>query len=311
MKIVTELNENEDQEYVIFSPPRKRKTHETVTSETKAYSAALLSPFNNPVLPIKDVHLHNNHLAAKSVKSNKVKLNVASSKSEVVLKTLNVDPSEFSCFTAKHRANGSMDFVFDSVTKAEKAQLSLKKKLDTVDLDNMSITGMTKWNVVGLPYSVYVNEALESLVACNSELGFTCYKSPTFKNCITVNDVDGPIMKLIDVRRCRNGQYRLIISTNDEMTDLIKNTNLKIMNVICRKYKIPAHDRCYNCNQRGHFKAQCKNDTACAFCAGNHETWSSDCSAVTPTCINCIRNKHDSCNHAVYSHLCPLNNHDS
>ena len=301
LKLVSEINENDVECLGFQSPPRKRKINMNAANKS-SYSEALNTPFDSMSsqnVTKKDIK--------KKVSSTKVKMNVVSSKSNTVLKTLNMNSSDFPSFSAKHKANGSMDFIFDSIAKAEKAKSSLESKLDNVHLDDFSLTGMTKWNVVGLPYSVTVEEALMSLVTCNNSLGFTSLESANFENCITAKHVDGSILKLIDVRRCRNGQYRLVISTNDLMTDLIKNKTLKVMNVICRKYEFSSHDRCYKCHHRGHFAAQCKNETICAFCAGTHETGSIVCTATTPSCINCINAKLEKVDHAVYSNFCPFN----
>ena len=221
-----------------------------------------------------------------------------------MLKSLNSD-SAIPTFSGNRKDNGSIDLIFDSYAKAQEARLSLVSKLNSIDVYAVVPVLSTKWNVVGIPYEMSLNEAADSLVKSNRSIGFKrCTEIDKFDNAISLTGCETALMQVIAVRKCRKGQLRIVVATNDVMNDAIKDLKLKVGNMICRKY-IVTHDRCFNCHAKGHFASECKHDSVCAICSGNHKSWA--CTASQPTCINCVRSKRLDVHHPVYSSACPDN----
>ena len=212
-------------------------------------------------------------------------------------------------FTAKPKDNGSIDFVFDSLSKAMDAKATLVKKIDSLKDSNVVPLDTSRWNVVGLPFSISVDEAVDSIVACNHDLSFVKCSDKNLKNCITAEHSRDALLKVIDVRKTRKGdKYRVVISTNPQMLSLIRFSKLKIFNVVCKMYPSDDNNRCYQCHEDGHLSYNCKSEVVCAFCAGPHRSGSAECTAITPSCHNCIKANREDSNHAVYSSKCPFNN---
>ncbi len=113
------------------------------------------------------------------------------------------------------------------------------------------------------------------------------------------------LMKITDVKKCRSGNFRVIVMMNKVMEDFLKSQQIKVLNTICQLYPIIFRNRCSNCHLPGHFKSQCTSPVICSFCGGNHH--SSDCNSSDPKCISCTRANYDKTNHPVYSDLCPFN----
>ena len=93
--------------------------------------------------------------ASKSTKS-RAEINVLSDQCESALKTLNQDSQMIKSFTAKPKVDGSIDFVFDTLSKATNAKNSLAKKMDNLKVSDVVPLDTSRWNVVGLPFKISV-----------------------------------------------------------------------------------------------------------------------------------------------------------
>ena len=296
------------------SPLRKRKLIERKST----YSDALQKPKSSsksdtnrhvfrPSIAAGPITTFFDNQASKSTKS-RAKINVLSDQCESALKTLNQDSQMIKSFTAKPKVDGSIDFVFDTLSKATNAKNSLAKKMDNLKVSDVVPLDTSRWNVVGLPFKISVGEAVESLIASNHDLSFVKCTDEKFENCINVAHYPDALLKVIDVRKNRNGgKYRVVISMNEQMKKLIKCDKLKVFNVVCKMYSLDNNNRCYQCHEDGHLSHSCKSEVVCAFCAGPHRAGSAECTATTPSCIRCIKAKHNDTNHAVYSSKCPFN----
>ncbi|KAG5870372.1 hypothetical protein JTB14_016139 [Gonioctena quinquepunctata] len=61
---------------------------------------------------------------------------------------------------------------------------------------------------------------------------------------------------------------------------------------------------CYNCQKFGHLAGACKSETACAVCAGPHDT--RNCTKESPSkCSNCETAKEEDIRHSAGSQTCP------
>ena len=132
------------------------------------------------------------------------------------------------------------------------------------------------------------------------------------ENNLTLENVPDALLQVLEVRLCKNGKYRVVVSMNQKMSKMINRNKLKVCNVICNIYPVDNYDtynnRCFNCHTDGHFSHACKSEVICAYCAGPHRAWFPECTATSPSCSNCIKaNKSDTA-HAVYSSKCPFNN---
>ena len=113
-------------------------------------------------------------------------------------------------------------------------------------------------------------DAIDSLIRCNSSLGFIQCDSPDFNNCIKSTHCPNSIMKITDVKKCRSGNFRVIVMMNKVMHDFLKKQQIKVLNTICQLYPIIFRNRSSNCHLPGHFKSQCTSPVICSFCGGNH-----------------------------------------
>ena len=198
-----------------------------------------------------------------------------------------------------------MDFLFENFQKAQVAITKLKKSIENFESSELVPSGMKQWNIAGLPYEVSVDEALESLIASNYYLNFKRCNNTDLSNCIYSEHAPNSLLKVVDVRKCKKGQFRVLITMNTSIENFL-NKKVKVLNTICKIYPIVFHDRCHNCHDKGHYKAQCTAPAVCPYCGGSH--LSNECASDVPKCIVCVRAGYKDTSHPVYSSSCPFNN---
>jgi len=155
----------------------------------------------------------------------RAKMNIESEKSDVVLKSLNSNASMKSSFVAKPKGNGSMDLVFVNLSKALEAKKALEDKIEHFKSKSIFPLDMTRWNIVGLPFEVSVNEAVDSLVQCNEELCFVKSSDAGLDGCIHVSHTPDALLKVMEVRQCRDEKkFRIIILVNKKMLSFLDST---------------------------------------------------------------------------------------
>ena len=126
-------------------------------------------------------------------------MHIESDQSDAVLKSLNKDISMKSSFVAKPKDNGSMDLVFVNLSKALEAKAALESKVDNFQSKSVFPLDMARWNIVGLPFEVSVDEALDTIVQCNEDLSFVKCNGDDLENCISVSHTPDALMKVMEV----------------------------------------------------------------------------------------------------------------
>lgn len=124
---------------------------------------------------------------------------------------------------------------------------------------------------------------------------------------------DSSTLVVVSHRKRRDNKYDVIASCNtNTFTRIVNQAKLKIGWEICRVYEHINLLRCYKCNDYGHISKECKSDTVCPKCAGNHTV--EECESTVSKCINCIRTNtklslNNNVNHCAWSTSCPVYGH--
>ena len=155
-------------------------------------------------------------------------------------------------------------------------------------------------DLVGLNAVADSADVLSSIVQRNDCLGLSDASEQSIKEKIE-------IVKIVSCRK-NSDNFRVVMKTTQEMAERISKTQrntqyLYVGSTRCIAYVHSPHFRCYNCQLHGHRAQECKNDVACAKCAGNHDT--KQCESTIVKCINCKREgKEDA--HRADSSDCPV-----
>lgn len=95
-------------------------------------------------------------------------------------------------------------------------------------------------------------------------------------------------MKIIKIINVRNQVTTMILEV-DQYTHkvLVEKQRMKIGWKNCRVYDYVSVVRCYKCWGYSHFATECKNETTCKKCAGNHQY--NECQNSIKKCVNCSK----------------------
>ena len=102
--------------------------------------------------------------------------------------------------------------------------------------------------------------------------------------------------------------YRATIKVSNVIRSVIakQNDRLFVGSKTCKVYDRIFVLRCYHCQQYGHHSKDCKNESACSHCAGNHETRSCEEGNIAASCVNCAKANSDDTSHEANSFACPI-----
>ena len=273
------------------TPPRKRKN---------AHPASTLPPESLPVpaLPI----------AADSYKAV-LKLDSADSISNAtVLKEMCIMKAKSGTnvpdFQSKASKNGCIEVLFKSFQDALDTKSIFEEKLKKLEVKNPVRKNVKRIDLVGLPYAVSKEEALQALVKDNPQLGLSvCSDDPCSAVMSTNSDM---FVSVFQVKKCRDSpNYCVLLHATDCFVNFIENVRIKLMSSVLHKYIQPNSVQCFSCHRFNHYADQCKFSPVCGKCASTaHKT--SECTSDTYKCINCVRNNHHDNAHPAYFQKCPF-----
>ena len=272
------------------TPPRKRK---------HAQPGSVLPPQSLPssALPI----------AADSYKAVlKLDSTDATSNASVLkemcaekMKTGNTVPD----FQSKASSNGSIDVLFKSFKDALDLQSIFDEKLKKLDVKSPVRRNVKRVDLVGLPYELTNEEALQALVRDNPRLGLSvCSDDPSSAVMSTNSDM---FLSVSGVKKCRDSPiYRVLINATECLVNFMDDVKIKLMSSVLHKYVLPDSVQCFKCYRFNHYADRCKFSSVCGKCSStSHKT--SECPSTTPKCVNCVRNNHKDDAHPAYSQKCP------
>ena len=295
------LNANDSHEDICLhefhSPPRKlrRGTAQTFANivgesapATANASATMLQP------------------PAQIDSSNQIKMKIkkgANMTASNLLKSLHEVKPLLPEFTGKKHSDDSIDVLFRNFEEANKAKTILENKLEGAIINDPAPAKMKRFNLVGFQLELNAEEVVDAIVTENK---YWLDLEKSTKNVLTVRNDPSSCIIVHRVRQCKDNEtLSAIVSISPNMLATLGQRKLCIGYVKCKLYEWKSHDRCYNCQEVGHYASSCKNDIACSKCAGKHH--SKNCNSVELKCVNCLKNSKNECNHASYSPECPYN----
>lgn len=88
--------------------------------------------------------------------------------------------------------------------------------------------------------------------------------------------------------RNENKEVNIILEVDPKtQRSLVEKGRMKVGWKNCGVYDYVSIVRCFKCWGFSHYAAECRNETSCRKCAGNHTE--KDCNTNVTKCINCIR----------------------
>ena len=273
------------------TPPRKRKN---------AQPGPVLSPQSLPISAIPIAA--DSYKAVLKLDSTDATCNASVLKEMCVekMKAGNIVPD----FQSKASSNGSINLLFKSFKDALDLKAIFEDKMKKLDVKNPVRKNVKRIDLVGLPYEVTKEEALQALVKDNPGLGLSvCSDDPSTAVMSTNSDM---FLSVIDVKKCRESPiYRVLINATECLVNLMDGVPIKLMSSVLHKYILPDSIQCFKCYRFNHYADKCKFSPVCGKCSStSHKT--SECPSTASKCINCVRNNHKDDAHPAYSQKCPF-----
>ena len=198
-----------------------------------------------------------------------------------------------------------MDVLFQNFEDANKAKNILDSNLDNAIVNCPAPAKLSRFNLVGLPFDMDVSDVVEMLVDENKHW-LDLEKSANSDNVVSIKSDPLSCVQVHSVNKCKsNDVYKAIVSVSANMLATLGQRKLSVGFVKCKLYEWKTHNRCYRCQQVGHFAASCTNKVACSKCSGEH--YSKDCKSDHVCCVNCSLQGRDDKSHPSFSPLCPFN----
>jgi len=120
------------------------------------------------------------------------------------------------------------------------------------------------------------------------------------------------ILDIVKVQPLRNNStvFKAIVRVSNLIRSVISKQGDRLFMgcKTCKIYDFVFTLRCYNCQQFGHHSSNCENASACAHCAGDHETRSCKNKSATSVgkCKNCSSARKADTAHEASSYECPI-----
>ena len=152
-------------------------------------------------------------------------------------------------------------------------------------------------SIVGLPKEYSADEIIGMLVKQNDFVKYFAL----------ANNIDEHF-KVFSLRPTKNNPnvFQILPTVSQVLRDGFKQYEDKLMLGLtsCKVYDQYHVQRCYKCQNFGHYGRDCTSpDEYCVKCGKNHAT--NDCSATIKKCINCVRSEYDIYDHFTFDSKCP------
>ena len=245
-----------------------------------------------------------------NVNSEFVKINVkAKDDGSKLLSNLHGAKGALPKFTGRKKHDGSVDMLFENFDDAKAAKVVMDKNLANVNVTNPVPNSLKRYNLVGLQFEMKTDEVVNALIDENRHL-FDLQKASGSENVIQIKDDPTSCIHVHRVDDCNSKvMKRVLMSVSGNMLASLGNRKLSLGYVKCKLYNWTSHQRCYDCNEIGHYASKCENPIACSKCSQGHRL--KDCKSEVSKCVNCSKNNRDNVDHPSYSPLCPYNSVDN
>ena len=200
------------------------------------------------------------------------------------------------------KKNGDMVIVCNSRETRDSLKGHIKDTIPEIEVISSNSNCKYTIAVVGFDNNYCGNDIVSTLID----------QSFFLKAFFSIEKVDEHI-KYVDTQPLRNNAdlFQSTFKVSKDIRQLLKKhgDRLIVGIVSCKVYDIVFVKRCAICQNYGDFLARCpcKDGPYCALCGDKHETVNCP-SPDSPDkkCINCLRNKLESINHAAFSKQCPI-----
>lgn len=238
--------------------------------------------------------------------SNIVKVNLKTNGSEPlgnIMKTLHDNRKDLPVLTSRRKLDGSIDALFNSYGDACKAKEIFEKNLSSLSSSKPLPSKFEKYRLSGLGFYMSVEDTVDAILEENkSWLDFDKISDSTLQ----LKNDPLSVLKVLNVSKCHmSDDYKVIVSMSPNLVHTIGFNKLSIGLCKCNAHKFTHHNRCYKCQEPGHFAAKCTNEQACSRCSLKHSA--SECTSTHFKCVNCSKHGRVPNNHASYSDICPFN----
>ena len=209
-------------------------------------------------------------------------------------------------FKSQVSKKGDINLLFKSFKDALATKKLFDEKMENMNLEAPVRHNLRRIDLVGLPFAITKQEAIEALVRDNPNLGLTVCNDDGYSASVETNG--NLFVSVLDIRKCyKSNVFRILLQVSNDFVTFLGNWRIKCMNIVLHKYIVPVSIQCFNCQRYGHFSGQCTHERVCGKCAStSHDTRNCDSSQLK--CSNCVRNSSDDVAHAAFFHGCPLFN---
>ena len=209
-------------------------------------------------------------------------------------------------FKSQVSKKGDINLLFKSYKDALATKKLFDEKIENMNLKAPVRHNLKRIDLVGLPFGITKQEAIEAIVRDNPNLGLTVCNDDSCSASVESNG--NLFVSVLDIRKChKSNVFRILLQASKDFVTFLGNWKIKCMNIVLHKYNVPDSIQCYNCQRYGHFSGQCTHERVCGKCAStSHDTRNCDSSQLK--CSNCVRNGSDDVAHAAFFHGCPLFN---
>lgn len=214
-----------------------------------------------------------------------------SKKNEIIVQPVREQESESTAGTMKNNVNiMQLGVSVERIIKGSKGRITLECE-KTKDKEILK-EALTK--KLGTQYKVYSpSKKLPKVKVVGIEERIGKEDEAVFIEKISIQnelntEKDTFKMKIIKIITARNQEITMILEV-DQYTHkyLVERQRMKVGWNNCRVYDYVSVVRCYKCWGYNHFAAECKGETTCKGCAGNHEYM--ECQNSTKKCVNCLK----------------------
>jgi len=144
----------------------------------------------------------------------------------------------------KRKPNGSVEMLFQCHDDALKAKKILTLKIESVSMNDPVPKSLRRYNLVGLPFQMDVNEVADALIEENKHLFDLKKTSP---NMVSIRSDPSSCIHIHEVNICNNGnEFRITVSMSANMLASLGNYKLCVGYVRCRLYEWYYNKNCNN-----------------------------------------------------------------